>query len=111
MKPITTNTLLKPSVRAWVYNCGQWHLAMKSSVEHRYLRNVPHQFLDDLHSFQFGAVVQRGNGGNSSNSSLDFRRNQNGHFVVGAAVNNSMSYDVNFIESRKNSFRAAAQGF
>src|SRR3989442_11476626 len=58
VKSIATDPLRKPFIRAGVY--GRWfrQSAVKAGVEHGHLENRADTFLDNLDSFQLGAIMQ-----------------------------------------------------
>ena len=75
---------------------------MKAGVEDGDLRHWAQQFRDNLHAFQFGAIVERRKNGNAFDRRLDFRSNERGLEMLRTAVDNPVSHNI---ESRRSGKR------
>src|SRR5712692_2470214 len=78
VESITANPLLEPIVRTGIRCRRQRHLAMEAGVKDRDLRHWAQQFRDDLHAFQFGAIVEGGKNGNAFDRRLDLSSDDRG---------------------------------
>src|SRR6266508_2316645 len=88
------NAVLEPFIGAWIDGRAQRHVPMKPSVENRHLRDRAQQLLNDLHALQLGAGVQRRELGSGGDRQLLLGRDENRLFKARAAMNNTMSHDV-----------------
>jgi len=64
---------------------------LKTSIDYRNLRNLSEQLLNNLHSFEFSAVVQRSKRGNPCNCLSNGRIDKCRFEVMGPAVNHPMT--------------------
>src|SRR5690348_7641538 len=67
---------------------------MKTCIENRDLFDGAERSFDDLDSFKFGSVMQRGKRCHAGNHSFHFRRNEGGIIELMTAMHDAMSDSV-----------------
>ena len=107
VKSIAVNPVRKPFVGAGINRRSQRHLAMEAGIEDGNLRHRSEQFLNDLHAFQFSAIVKRSKGGDLGDRRFDLGRDHDGIFILGTAVDDAVPNNIN-LRRRGNSPRVAA---
>src|SRR5262245_44659470 len=95
VESIAMNPAFEPFIGAWIHRRSQRHFPVEPRIENGYLRDSAQQLLDDLHAFQLGMVVERRERGSSGDRRLHRGSDQNWFFVMRAAMNDTMSHDVN----------------
>ncbi len=80
---------------------------MKAGVEDGDLRHRTQQFRDNLHAFQFGAIVERREDGNAFDRRLDLSGNERRLEMLRTAMNDAVSDNVD-IGRAGNRLRIAA---
>src|SRR5579872_3930533 len=74
VKAVFANAFLVPTVWPGINCRRQGNCTMKSRVKHRNLWNRTQKLLNDLHAFEFGAIMQRREGFDFANGLFDRTR-------------------------------------
>lgn len=104
VKSITTDPLCEPFIRAGVY--GGWfrQSAVKAGVEHSHLENRADTFLDNLDSFQLGAIMQWCKDRHARDCRFHFRCDGGCLLKALSTVYNAMTYYVDFGRRGKDTY-------
>src|SRR5271168_3178996 len=95
VEPVTADSLLEPLVRTRVGGRRQRHGPMKACIENRDLRYRTKQLRDNVHAFEFGAIMERSKCRRAFDRSLDVSSNKRRLEMMQTTVNDSMPHDVN----------------
>src|SRR3981081_949183 len=104
VKAVAPNSLGQPFVRTGIHGCGVGQSAVKAGVEHRYLRNIAKVLFDDCDSFEFGSIMEGRKNGHARDCGFHFWRDEDRLFEILAAVDDAMTYNVDF-RGRRNDAR------
>src|SRR6266700_5514966 len=94
VESIAANPLLEPLVRAGIGCRRQRHRAMKACVKDRDLRHWAQHFRNDLHTFQFGAIVERRKNRSAFDRRLDLSGYERRLEVLRTTVDDPVSHNM-----------------
>src|SRR5450755_2341413 len=109
VKAVAANPLLEPIVGAGIRRCGQRHVVMKAGIENSDLRYRPEQLGDDLHAFEFSAIVKRRKNGSVFDGRFDVRRDYSRLEIVRAAMDHPVPHNIDCGRPRNGLCLAAPQ--
>src|SRR5271166_1717852 len=97
VESVSPNALLDPLMWTGINRSGLWHLAMKSGIENRNLRNRAENTSDNLHTLEFGLNMQGRERGDAGDRRAHLGRDDNGILEMGAAVDYAMPDRVDLV--------------
>src|SRR6266480_7139085 len=100
VKSVAANTVFEPLIRPRIHRRSRRQSAMKSGIENRDLRNSAQELFNNLHAFEFGAIMERSESRNVGDSRSYFGSKRNRFFVFRAAMHHAVPDNVNVSKRR-----------